>query len=288
LFGILSMGFEGDFRDVHRSSWMTNPGACGVDVTMADHYYGSIDVAKCNYFYTFAVGHNDANAASVDLERQIHQDLSVLRLKGNFQGGMPKDGTSGVALPGRNVYRQEEDTLLMLDPKSFVEPIEVYDKYVGDKVKKMAWYKFAVETFKWATHIVCMDLDTYPYADLVVRDMADPMHSAVADKSMMPAGWSEAGNGMYYGAACGGKWGMRQGALVGISRSFLLCMFSVPRLKNTFDHELGAPGGDAYVRSWVKTASKSEHTEYEKGICADPWHVGPASCSYGDAWQHPV
>jgi len=175
----------------------------------------------------------------------------------------------------------------MLDPKN--DSDTEYNIYLGDKVKKLAWFRFATKNFEWATHIVSMDMDTYPFTDTVLADISDPWHSIVADNKTMPEGWSEAKNGMYYGAGCGGKKGMRQGALIGLSRSFLSCMFQNPQLNKSFDVALGAPGGDHTLRYWVAIASKSEVTEYPpQGTCPDPWFVGPPSCEYRDGWQHPL
>jgi len=74
LFGILTIAFEKEYRDVHRSSWTTEPGACSVVVAQPHSEQGR----ECRFFYTFAVGHNDDNEEAVQEERKAHHDMSKM------------------------------------------------------------------------------------------------------------------------------------------------------------------------------------------------------------------
>merc|ERR1719310_1063413 len=160
---------------------------------------------------------------------------------------------------------------------------------MADKVKKVHWLRYAKDHFKWATHVACQDLDTYPRVDLILHDLEYPDKFGETSKTRKtelaknkPSGWSETHGGLYYGATCGGGGrGMVQGAFIGLSRSLVECMYS-GFLQWNMNAGLGGSGGDMTLYTNVMDAF-----DPKKGKCPTPWWVGPSGCQ-GDRFKHPV
>eukprot|EP00929_Paragymnodinium_shiwhaense_P014160 TRINITY_DN122041_c0_g1_i1.p1 TRINITY_DN122041_c0_g1~~TRINITY_DN122041_c0_g1_i1.p1 ORF type:complete len:393 (-),score=80.68 TRINITY_DN122041_c0_g1_i1:180-1358(-) len=271
LIGVLTRGFEQDYRHVHRNTWMTAPGACAVDIK---HDVQPPNEKDCRYYVTFVMGHNEKNNHSVELEAAEHGDVTPLWFSDR---GLAMGDASPVVLHRDNTYHLLDQ--LSADDKEF-------DWRRGIKLKKSMWLRFASLHFRWATHIASADLDTFPHVNMILSDLRDPSQSRWADKRVRPSGWSESNGGVYYGASCAGAMGFKQGAFTCISRGFLECMFQNPQLNGKLDLYLGAPGGDVIVARLVTVATKAPNNP--AGTCASPWWVGPADCSWDSRWAHPV
>eukprot|EP00929_Paragymnodinium_shiwhaense_P077104 TRINITY_DN39688_c0_g1_i1.p1 TRINITY_DN39688_c0_g1~~TRINITY_DN39688_c0_g1_i1.p1 ORF type:complete len:457 (+),score=81.66 TRINITY_DN39688_c0_g1_i1:56-1426(+) len=273
IFGVLAMVHEKAYRDVHRKTWMAQPGACRLGDHANDAVLQSMD---CRFFATFALGVNNATKRQLEEESKKSRDISVLSLE---------DHSSSYTLGdmSRRNFQRVDGMLQVLDPASVSD--SNFDYLIGDKVKKIGWLRFALEKFPWASHIVSADLDTYPHVAPIMQDIQAPHQSQWASPLTKPEDWTEEDNGMYYGASCGGLTGFKQGALFALSRSFLTCMFDNPKLKWQWEVNLGVPGGDAVLQNWIRLAMKSKT---KTGSCRDPWWVGPESCSWPDHWAHPV
>eukprot|EP00929_Paragymnodinium_shiwhaense_P067388 TRINITY_DN33929_c0_g1_i1.p1 TRINITY_DN33929_c0_g1~~TRINITY_DN33929_c0_g1_i1.p1 ORF type:complete len:400 (+),score=79.58 TRINITY_DN33929_c0_g1_i1:301-1500(+) len=272
LIGVLSRGFEQEYRDVHRQTWLSTPGACAVDIRQ--------DVAPppadkdCRFYVTFVTGHNEKTNRSLEAEAAEHRDVTPIWFADT---NLTLGEASPVVLYRDGVYRPMDQ--LDAGDKGF-------DWIRAIKLKKSMWLRFASLHYRWATHIASADLDTYPHVDMILADLQDPARSQWADKSIQPAGWSEDHGGVYYGASCAGAMGFKQGAFTCISRGFLECMFENPQLRGHLDLYLGVPRGDVIVARLVTVASKT--ADSPAGTCPAPWWVGPAHCSWETRWAHPV
>lgn len=271
IFGVITMVPEKKYRDIHRKTWMAQPGACRIG-DQADESVADSD--NCKFWATFVLGVNNATMKEMKDESQNKRDISVLALDAHKYR---------IGEESKHNLQRTNGLLQVLDPPSAHD--KNFNFLIGAKIKTIGWLRFAIAKYSWATHVVCQDLDTYPHVAPILRDISDPTKSQWASPHTKPSHWSEKQNGMYYGASCGGMTGFKQGALFALSKSFLTCMFENPKLKTEWDVMLGVPGGDALVQQWIKLAMKSKT---KTGTCADPWWVGPSSCSWGTHWAHPV
>eukprot|EP00929_Paragymnodinium_shiwhaense_P060355 TRINITY_DN30153_c0_g1_i2.p1 TRINITY_DN30153_c0_g1~~TRINITY_DN30153_c0_g1_i2.p1 ORF type:complete len:468 (-),score=115.31 TRINITY_DN30153_c0_g1_i2:54-1457(-) len=268
LVGVLSMGYEHAYRDVHRETWMQRPGVCRVDM---GHDKAPPPEKGCRYYITFVLGVNNKTNKQVATEMEENHDV--------IQPGLfwPSNHSK---FPEKAFHR-EGDRLLLQDQAYWGE--QGFNWHMADKVKKVHWLRFAKDHFKWATHVACQDLDTYPRVDLILKDLEHPDDFMRKDVRLQkPKGWSERHGGIYYGAVCGGGGrGMVQGAFIGLSRSLLECMYS-GFLQWNMNAGLGGAGGDMTLYTNVM-----DSFDPTKGKCPEPWWVGPSGCQ-GDRFSHPV
>lgn len=237
LISVLSIGYEREFREVHRRTWMSLPGICAIGQdTMAPP-------KGCSVFRTFVLGSNDQAMSEARAANARTDDV--------------------IFVPG------------VRDP-AFGESPDPEDPQVLAKKKVVAWFAYAAKYLTWATHVAKMDLDTFPLVGLIARGIADPM-THLSGFAGPPAGWSESNGGMYYGWECGGPRGMRQGQFYLLSGSLVQCIMQDPIVGNvTGPDSVGFEviedqtyyGEDGMIGLRVRNVSK-----FFGGHCADPWYV---------------
>eukprot|EP00929_Paragymnodinium_shiwhaense_P108958 TRINITY_DN75300_c0_g1_i1.p1 TRINITY_DN75300_c0_g1~~TRINITY_DN75300_c0_g1_i1.p1 ORF type:complete len:368 (+),score=87.76 TRINITY_DN75300_c0_g1_i1:123-1226(+) len=253
LIGITTMGYEREFRDSIRDTWLKHPGLCRVNLE-----HNNTPPENCRIFVTFVMGKNNATDPHVQEEFEKHRDL---------------------------VQATYPDETSMHDP---ARRGEVGSGHLSEAQRKKAdlWLRFATLHFAWATHVAKADMDTWPNLEKILEDVTDLSKSDWAHEAAKPAGWQEA-DGIYYGISCGGGLkGFKQGAFYLFTRSFLVCMFSVDVLKYPASDGFDGGADDLMMWSRVHLAMKSENPK--QGKCRDPWWVGPGSCGDDARWKHPI
>lgn len=216
LIGVLSAGYESRYRDVHRRTWMKSSGPMKVCRVEAPTIVTHTAPPHCSIFATFLLGSDPRFDAQVTKEAAIHKDITlVLR-----DDGVPvqDDGLSNDSLAWTV------------------------------KTKVFHWFRLATERFPWATHVMKMDMDTYPFPGKIARLLAaakgkdddkEWSPSLFKGRQPPPHGWSERHGVKLF-------W---QGQFYGISASTLRCMYKELSDNFTSNGTLVGPAGRWFTKN---------------------------------------
>mmetsp|Transcript_5990 Transcript_5990/g.11995 ORF Transcript_5990/g.11995 Transcript_5990/m.11995 type:complete len:458 (-) Transcript_5990:55-1428(-) len=242
----LSMSHELAYREVHRRTWMSRPGVCGVNASTLR------EPKDCRAFATFAVGRVGGDGL---LDQLVAEEAAAF-------GDVSVVDAQDPPATGKNPY-----------------------KIARQKEKDMAALLFSATHFPWTTHIGKNDLDNYPQVDLILKDLADPQGMRLgASRGVPPAGWRTDPPGpVFYGALMGGDpaqtvqrggTGFMQGQFYAVSRSTLQCItgllrpvpaeFAFPR--KPIPPCVFQPEGDMVFGCLVKLYTNN-------GSCTVPWWI---------------
>lgn len=262
LIGVMSMGYQANYREVHRSTWMSHPGVC----TISEHAR-----PDCHVIVAFVLGKNNATDALVTAESQRYGDV-IIPILDSDPGS--HSGTAPLVTAGAAV---EDPASLEL---SFLEdPTSRYGlKGLMQKQKTFSWLMYAGEHFTWATHVAKMDMDSYPFLGRMLADLASATGSSPKVKGQEPPeGWSDSAGGLYYGHGMGWKaFYMRQASLYLMSMSTARCALQKPL------HCGGCPSEDSMIGEQISYMSKQNG-----GPCPDPWYVDvPVGQGWQAGWQN--
>lgn len=254
---------ERAFRNVHRNTWMSRPGVCGVEnetEAMPPH---------CAVAVLFAVGYDERTNADVRQEQRKHGDLIVLHDVRDPYGCTNQTVPAAMSPSWWRKGHPGED---------WVKCIEGSLK--AQKEKTYAAFRFAAYNLKWATHIAKNDLDNFPVLDVILDHIAHPGQLP----SLPPPGWSEGNGGIYYGqgsrADANFVGSNRQGQLYVLSRGLLECVYhtlwtpaehTTNKAKDFHSGHMpcfGKTGEDGMMGCGVETAIK-----VKGGSCPNPWYV---------------
>eukprot|EP00929_Paragymnodinium_shiwhaense_P072566 TRINITY_DN36830_c0_g1_i1.p2 TRINITY_DN36830_c0_g1~~TRINITY_DN36830_c0_g1_i1.p2 ORF type:complete len:399 (-),score=71.97 TRINITY_DN36830_c0_g1_i1:37-1233(-) len=130
--GVFSCPGDERVRDIHRISWMQQPGVCGINDTIKTR-----QGQRCQVHVVFIVG-KAARSLSEGAKHRTGADTHVpSRLDG--------DTLIMETLDGEKCYGKREN-----------------EDFCAFRRKSAGWFEFASQTFPWATHIGQMDEDYFP------------------------------------------------------------------------------------------------------------------------------
>merc|ERR1719482_23573 len=134
LIGVLSAPKERDYRDVHRTTWMSRiaPRVCPVNLRTTKPEDG------CSIFSTFVLGNTGDADLDDGLEAEDWANGDITRVT--------SENGKYVAESGGSPYRN-----------------------FNLNMKVFHWLRLASERFKWATHVAQADMDSRPYPGMLAN-----------------------------------------------------------------------------------------------------------------------
>jgi len=256
LIGVPSIWYESNYRDVHRRTWMSDSGVCKV----------SDKSPNCKVYVTFVLGRNNSAVdAQVAAEAKREGDIIVPELTPELNSTL-------------KLWTDVRSGLACMDPVDSNHKFDITGTRMVQEFKSALWLLHASKHYPWATHVAKSDSDNYPVIGTILNDLATASCSKKQEIELVETNSQLRGEGsedlrsdnagMYYGQACGGLHGMRQGQFYVLSANLLSCLAIEEGLKSGYLVDFWA-GEDTMVGSWVHNMTKEGG-----GPCPNPALVG--------------
>eukprot|EP00440_Ansanella_granifera_P040558 gb/GFBE01043987.1/.p1 GENE.gb/GFBE01043987.1/~~gb/GFBE01043987.1/.p1 ORF type:complete len:327 (+),score=84.31 gb/GFBE01043987.1/:1-981(+) len=235
LIGVMSTALEKKYRDVHRRTWMSSEAVKVCKVAGDSKQLGG----DCNVFATFVLGTDGKGDEWTKAEAEKHKDITF---------ATTLDGT---VIP---------------------DDLTLAHRSLHLKKKSLGWFRHAVDTFSDVTHVLKIDIDTYPYPGQIARvfvaargkNSDEELSPMLFEKhEAPPTGWQESVGGVHLGS---------QGQLYGYSANTLRCMFKSLKENYKTDPVLNisqqVAGEDGFM---VELTNRL--TDGGKGHCKPTWNL---------------
>eukprot|EP00440_Ansanella_granifera_P047034 gb/GFBE01050936.1/.p1 GENE.gb/GFBE01050936.1/~~gb/GFBE01050936.1/.p1 ORF type:complete len:349 (+),score=62.11 gb/GFBE01050936.1/:3-1049(+) len=230
LVGMLSIGRELDYREVHRKTWMSNPDlkVCKIGSDTKSLPSG------CNIFATFVLGSDGKTDSKVAEESRKFGDITLA----TTDSGVPvKDADTG----NSNTW--------------------------GIKIKVFHLFRHAIENWPGLTHVLKTDMDTYPYvgqvAHVLVAASSQNKDAELSQAMFTKNGYTPPGSWMESDGVRLGN----QGQFYGYSANTLSCVYKTLRERYSVNGKLPDPGDEPGLPMQGTPGEDGFFTEMVQHMC---------------------